>query len=46
LLIAFAHIEDADTAVAAWNAMRREERVAALSNTDAFERLLALARQG
>ena len=46
LLIAFAHIEDADTAVAAWNAMRREERVAALSNTEAFERLLALARQG
>lgn len=46
LLIAFAHIEDADTAVAAWNVMRREERVAALSNTEAFERLLALARQG
>ena len=43
LLIAFAHIEEADAIVAAWNAMSREERVAALSNTEAFERLLALA---
>lgn len=43
LLIALARIEEADTATAAWDAMTRDERVAALSNLEAFDRLLALA---
>lgn len=40
LLIALAHIADADTSLEAWNAMSREERVAALTNPDALDRLL------
>lgn len=43
LLVALAHIEEAETAVAAWNAMSREERMAALGDPEAFDRLLALA---
>jgi membrane glycosyltransferase len=39
LLIALAHIEEADTGIAAWSAMSREERTAALSNLEAFDRL-------
>jgi membrane glycosyltransferase len=46
LLIALAHIDEADTAAAAWNVMNREERVAALSSAEAFDRLLALAPRG
>jgi membrane glycosyltransferase len=42
LLIAIARIEEADTAVAAWGAMSREERAAALGDAQAFDRLLAL----
>lgn len=41
VLIALAHLEEADTVVAAWNAMSREERVAALAYPQAFDRLLA-----
>jgi membrane glycosyltransferase len=40
LLIALARIEEADTAVAAWSAMSREERVAALGDAQALGRLL------
>jgi membrane glycosyltransferase len=46
LLIAMARLDEADTGVAAWNAMSREERVAALSNLEAFDRLLALPLPG
>lgn len=46
LLIALAYLDEADTATAAWNAMSREERVAALSSTEAFDHLLALALRG
>jgi membrane glycosyltransferase len=46
LLIALAQIEEAVTAVAAWNAMTREDRVAALSSAEAFDPLLALALRG
>lgn len=46
LLIALAHIEEADTGIAAWKAMTREERTAALSNREAFDRLRALPSQG
>jgi membrane glycosyltransferase len=42
LLIALAHIEEADTATDAWIAMNREERVAALCTARALDRLLAL----
>jgi len=42
LLIAIARIEEADTAVAAWGAMSREERAAALGDAQAFDGLLAL----
>jgi membrane glycosyltransferase len=45
VLIAFAHTEEAGTAVAAWNAMTREERVAALSDQRTFDRLLVPASQ-
>jgi membrane glycosyltransferase len=43
LLIALARIEEADTATAAWMAMSRAERAAALGDAQALERLLALA---
>jgi membrane glycosyltransferase len=46
LLIALAHIADADTALEAWNAMSREERVAALTNPEALDRLLMPALRG
>ena len=46
LLTASVYIDEADTAVAAWNAMTRDERVAALSNADTLDRLLTLARGG
>jgi membrane glycosyltransferase len=46
LLIARAYIDEADSATAAWNAMNREERVAALSSAEAFDRLLALISRG
>jgi membrane glycosyltransferase len=42
LLIALAHIEEADAGITAWSVMSREERIAALSNAEAFDRLLAL----
>jgi membrane glycosyltransferase len=42
LLIALAHIDEAETSTAAWNAMNREERAAALGNPQALDRLLAL----
>jgi len=42
LLIAFAHIEEADAGITAWSVMSREERIAVLSNAEAFDRLLAL----
>ena len=45
LLVALAHLDEANTAIVAWNAMSREERVAALSSTEAFDHLLALALQ-
>jgi hypothetical protein len=41
-LIALAHIEEADAGITAWSVMSREERIAALSNAEAFDRLLAL----
>ena len=43
LLIALARIEEADTATAAWTAMSRAERAAALGDAQALDRLLALA---
>jgi membrane glycosyltransferase len=46
LLIALAHIADADTSLEAWNAMSREERVAALTNPEALDRLLMPAERG
>jgi membrane glycosyltransferase len=46
LLIARAYLDEADTAAAAWNAMSREERVAALSSTEALDQILALALRG
>jgi membrane glycosyltransferase len=46
LLIALAYIDEADTATAAWSAMNREERVAALSSAEAFDHLLTLAPRG
>ena len=42
LLIALARIEEADTATAAWTAMSRAERAAALGDAQALDRLLAL----
>jgi membrane glycosyltransferase len=42
LLIALVRIEEADTATAAWTAMSRAERAAALGDAQALERLLAL----
>lgn len=46
LLIALAQIADADTSLEAWNAMSRAERVAALTNPEALDRLLVPALQG
>ena len=42
LLIARARIEEADTAAAAWTAMSRAERAAALADVQVLDRLLAL----
>lgn len=42
LLTALARIEEADTAVAAWAAMSRDERVAALGDAQALGRLLVM----
>ena len=42
LLVAVARIEEADTAITAWSAMNREERVAVLGNAQALGRLLLL----
>jgi membrane glycosyltransferase len=42
LLIALARIEETDTAPAAWTAMSRVERAAALGDAQALDRLLAL----
>jgi membrane glycosyltransferase len=39
LLIALARIDEADSGIAAWGAMSREERIAALCNLEAFDRL-------
>ena len=42
LLIALTRIEEAGTATAAWTAMSRAERAAALGDAQALDRLLAL----
>lgn len=46
LLVALARIDEADTATAAWNAMSREERLAALSSAKAYDQLLGLPLGG